>query len=278
VRLKGGLGNQLFMYAFGLAQSQRHGADLVIDNISGFGSKLDEYKSEYALGDLNLTDSLISETIFKYFIANKYFWYLARILGFCHVEKTIGSYKDVSCSNRIFYEGYWQSYRYFNDYRSLLRKNLEVKNQQEKINLDYRSLIQRATTPVAIGMRFYEETKSAHLYHAVKGVEFYRTAIEYIENAVSAPTYFIFSTDLTRAREVMGEIDVKNVVYIEPVREKCDVIHDLHLMALCKNFVISNGTFYWWAAYLGETPESIVIAPEHGFVNSESIPSTWIRI
>jgi hypothetical protein len=278
VRLKGGLGNQLFIYAFGIAQSKRLGADLIIDNISGFGSKFDEYKSEYALGSLNLTDSLISNTLLKYLVANKYFWHVATILGFCHVEKAVGIYEDVSENKHFFYEGYWQSYRYFNDYRILLRNNLIAEDQQEMVNAEYRDLIQQATTPVAIGMRFYEETKSASLHHPVKAAEFYRKAVEDVESSVSGATYFIFSTDLTMARDVMDTIDVRNVVYIEPVRDKRGVIYDLYLMMLCKHFVISNGTFYWWAAYLGETPESIVVAPDQGFVNSEALPPSWTRI
>lgn len=278
IRLKGGLGNQLFIYAFGLAQSKRLGADLVIDNISGFGNKFDEYKSEYALGSLNLTKYLISGILLKHLVANKYFWHAARVLGFCHVEKTDGKYEDVSETKNMFYEGYWQSFRYFHEHRALLRNNLIAKDHQSMVNAEYRDLIQQATTSVAVGMRFYEETKSASLHHTVKTAEFYRNAIQHIERSVSTATYFIFSTDLTRAREVMDKINVKNVVYIEPVRGKRDAIYDLYLMMLCQNFVISNGTFYWWAAYLGEKPESKVVAPDQGFANSDALPPSWIRI
>ena len=56
IRLKGGLGNQMFIYAFGLAHSTRKRKKLIIDNISGFGSSGDKYKSVFALEGLSITE------------------------------------------------------------------------------------------------------------------------------------------------------------------------------------------------------------------------------
>lgn len=56
----------------------------------------------------------------------------------------------------------------------------------------------------------------------------------------------------------------------------------LQLMSTCKHFIIPNGTFAWWAAWLNNDPNKIVIAPKQWFtdsnINTSDIPSDWIRI
>jgi hypothetical protein len=53
---------------------------------------------------------------------------------------------------------------------------------------------------------------------------------------------------------------------------------DLYLMSLCENFIISNGTFYWWAAYLGEKRGSVIIFPKKGFPNLDISPTHWHKL
>jgi hypothetical protein len=42
---------------------------------------------------------------------------------------------------------------------------------------------------------------------------------------------------------------------------------------MCHNFVISNSSFSWWAAYLSRHPQKIVIAPETWF--GPECPHEW---
>jgi hypothetical protein len=63
-------------------------------------------------------------------------------------------------------------------------------------------------------------------------------------------------------------------------------IIDFQLMSLCKHNIIPNSTFSWWAAWLNEHPEKVVVTPNRWF-NDESmntkalldtIPDDWIRV
>lgn len=58
---------------------------------------------------------------------------------------------------------------------------------------------------------------------------------------------------------------------------------DMLLMSSCSHNVIANSSFSWWAAWLNENPEKVVIAPKKWFTDAEKnttdlIPSEWIRL
>lgn len=62
---------------------------------------------------------------------------------------------------------------------------------------------------------------------------------------------------------------------------------DLELMRNCRHHIIANSTFSWWAAWLNEHAEKIVIAPRIWFNREEGdryhtddalIPGSWLRI
>ena len=53
-------------------------------------------------------------------------------------------------------------------------------------------------------------------------------------------------------------------------------------MLSCSNFILANSSFSWWAAYLSNNVNKLVVAPAKWFnVNidtSDLIPKEWIRI
>ena len=61
-------------------------------------------------------------------------------------------------------------------------------------------------------------------------------------------------------------------------------IEDMILMSLCDHNIIANSSFSWWAAWLGETSESIIITPDPWFGPEgpkdvhDLIPSRWEKI
>jgi len=58
----------------------------------------------------------------------------------------------------------------------------------------------------------------------------------------------------------------------------------MQLMSLCKNNIIANSSFSWWAAWLNENKNKIVITPSKFFNDilpnnpNTLIPSDWFKI
>ena len=57
------------------------------------------------------------------------------------------------------------------------------------------------------------------------------------------------------------------------------------LMSRCKNFIIANSTYSWWAAWLSESKNKIILCPdpvrfdiENYWSQSDLIPRNWIKI
>lgn len=113
--------------------------------------------------------------------------------------------------------------------------------------------------------------------HDVCGKDFYYKAIERMKSLVENPVFFIFSDDIEWCRENIKIPGFK--VYYETGDD--DVREKLTMMMSCKNFIVSNSSFSWWAQYLSQNKNKIVIGPEKMYeldIDSELILDTWVNV
>ena len=56
--------------------------------------------------------------------------------------------------------------------------------------------------------------------------------------------------------------------------------HEMLLMSMCSHNVLSNSTFSWWGAWLGETKDKTIVAPDKWLKNvpNQIIPERWVRL
>src|SRR3990167_5552477 len=65
------------------------------------------------------------------------------------------------------------------------------------------------------------------------------------------------------------------------IMEKGDDILDFNLLASCKDLIIANSSYSWWAAYLCPNEGKKIICPKEWYSDKETrtvCPDSWIRI
>ena len=84
---------------------------------------------------------------------------------------------------------------------------------------------------------------------------YFECAINIMRDRLFKPEFFLFSDDIEWAKD-----NFKNnrIIFVD---EKTKDFEQLRLMYSCKHFIISNSTFSWWAQYLSESLDKVVIAP-----------------
>lgn len=267
VNIIGGLGNQMFQYAFAYTLSKQNKIKLKLD-ISDFDT--------YALRQYSLDRYCITDEIASIEEINQLKYKKKNILAkFC--RKHTKQYKQ----DNIYFEGYWQSEKYFQDYKDDLLKIFILKESIHTKSKQYQQQI-LASQSVSMHIRRGDYISNAHTnsVHGVCELSYYQQATSLLEEKVIKPHFFIFSDDLTWAKENLSFI--KHKTFIELERNTPDH-EEMFLMSQCQHNIIANSSFSWWGAWLNQNPQKITIAPQHWFNDSarnttDLIPKSWLRL
>ncbi len=81
-----------------------------------------------------------------------------------------------------------------------------------------------------------------------------------LAKALPIGRFLFFSDDIKWSAEFLN-LKKDRVVYVDSREYPDPQCMDLYLMSKCKNNIIANSTFSWWAAWLNSNPDKIVIAP-----------------
>lgn len=261
--LTGGLGNQMFQYAIGYSVAKRNNDDFYID-ISQF-----EYgKRKYALGDFKISAKTLNvKPATKNTKIHKMFARMRR-LGKTGLFTTKFfqedpdkiyeyAYPNIMYKHSIYLNGFWQSWRYFDEYRDELLN--EFIYTSDRIGGEgYDELVKEVSTceSVAVHIRRgdYVECDGWLI-----NPQFYKDAIARIHECIKGKLkFFVFCEDEKFARQLFGNMDYTMITGkfgLSDVEEFC-------VMSACKHKIISNSSFSWWAAYLGmQDADCMVIAP-----------------
>jgi hypothetical protein len=267
IRFFGGLGNQLFIFAFSKSLSLSSNSLLFIDNYSGF--IYDSYKRKYLLNNFLIRIPRINIFLLFYFkFLNKYKIISNKVIFIKEkdsrcIESSLLNFNPTATVT--FFEGYWQSYKYFNKYSDQIRNSLNIDNLPVSIEVKLQALKIKNTESVAIHVRRLE-------YEDKLNINYYHNAIDLFKN-LKFIKFYIFSDDIEWCKLNFSS---NEFVFITNNSE----IEDFYLMTKCNSFIIANSSFSWWAAWLSESESKKVIAPKNtsiGCVNN-FYPNDWILI
>jgi hypothetical protein len=123
-----------------------------------------------------------------------------------------------------------------------------------------------------------------NVFEAGLPLEYYDRAMRQIAKTVSAPTYVIFGDDPAFVEMFVERAEHRGHVAVSGLAFGRDPITQLRLLSECEHAVLSNSTFAWWGAWLGDRrgdPDRAVIAPtwfdwkiRHGWTVLEEVPGT----
>lgn len=273
-RLQGGLGNQMFEYAFGRATALKNSTGLALD--------LSQYNEDplrrYTLDAFHIDARIATPREVAAFIGgNRFTRKLRDLFGSSRIirEPHFAFYpRALQAKSPCYLDGYWQSEKYFADIAPTLRREFILKerlsDEAEKIAAEIR---QGTSISVHVRRGDYADSQFALL-----GAKYYTRAIAKIRETVQHPKYFVFSDDIEWIRKNLA---IPDAVFVSD--HGISDAEELMLMSRCVHHIIANSSFSWWGAWLDPRPEKIVIAPKKWFVldvhdTKDLLPPGWITI
>lgn len=290
VRIKGGIGNQLFEYAAARRMAVKNNAELAVDNLSGFARDI-AYRRTCQLHHFRIPARLATRAerlqplerfrraLLKFkswkveFSAKKYL----EQEGADFDERII----DYRVNDTVILDGYWQSERYFNDIQQIIREDLAIIPPSDKINQDVAKHIQQRKA-VAVHVRFFDTPREGGSNNASN--DYYNRAIDKMETLVPNAHYYIFS-DLPAEARLRIPLPDERITLVAHNQGDALAYADLWLMTQCQHFIIANSTFSWWGAWLAHHQGKKIIAP--GFEKRDGkmcwgfnglLPEDWIKL
>ncbi len=286
VKAQGGLGNQMFQYAFGRALSVTHDIPLAIDTSLFVDYPFHSYGLDrYALHATTLTVAearryarMKPRIGRRHFLHNFFFSDPRRYIVERHLP-----YDESMVVRRehAYYDGYWQTERYFSSIAEIIRDEFTLRG-----DIDPKTLALRAemSTHASVSLHVRRGVFANHpvfsKVHGSRGPEYFDRALAYIGERVPNPHIYVFTDDRPWAREhIRPQFPT---TYVE--HTSAETPHeDILLMSSCAHHILANSTFSWWGAWLNPSPSKIVIGPvkwfeQDKFDTSDILPPTWVRL
>ena len=296
VRTAAGLGNQMFMYAHAYALAKKINYKLLIDNTSAYFQKKNRsHNRSFKLDYFNIS-SPIADQKYKY---DNYLRHILRKLLILidrfkkeksfkieHKNKNkITYYKkdNFHYSDKIYVEGYYESEKYFVQFKDILSKQFTIKNNLIESSNKYIDML-KSSNSVSIHVRRNRFIEPDHF--AFRGIQttkrinlndvfsYIKNAILFFEKRIKNPQFFIWSNNFSDLDKIF---DRKKFIFVE----NNSTVNDFYLFNFAKHFIVGPSSFHWWGAWLNTNKEKICVRPPDTLNPSTNLnfwPDNWKKI
>lgn len=185
------------------------------------------------------------------------------------------TYAPITYADNIVLNGYFQSERYYRDYRNDIIDLFEVPQGTKK-------------GVVSIHVRRGDYVKYANVFPPVTK-EYIREAIQCFVGAGDF-IFEVYSDDIEWCKANFPTINqLKGATslqyrFIEP--DLVNPLGDFYSMSQCEHNIIANSSYSWWAAWLNSNPNKVVVCPSmfnwfgraSNLNTKDYLPESWVQI
>ena len=247
IKISGGIGNQLFQYAFALFL-KNHLHFQVKLNRASYHEKFEH--EGFLLDEIFNLDMVLIDRDFRPFHWDKFIWKTARISENQQthpldlLKTPIQSFPRRS---RLSLEGYWQCYLF----PFLAKEKLKTIDLPAVPVEDYKS---KSFIHIR-GGDFFSNSIYSEFYDTITD-DYYEKSIAKVLEKDPHREFILFTDDIGYAQRRLGSHMSK--VILDETKNSIEV---LAKMRACNGAIISNSSFSWWGAFLQEN-KGIQIAPK----------------
>lgn len=160
--------------------------------------------------------------------------------------------------------GYFQAEGYFADQAPAIRRELRTRGPLSPEGAAFADAIRASACPVCLHWRCGDYRRPENAALQVCTPAYYAAACRRVARELPGAELFLFSDEPDWA---MTHLDPAGLP-VHPAAPH-SAAEDLALMQLCRHFILSNSTFSWWAQYLGDFPGKRVFAPGRWYANGK---------
>ena len=273
VNIIGGLGNQMFQYAFALALKNRFpDEDVYIDTSHFSGYRLHNgFELFSVFPSLSLKSASVSNirTLTCYVPYYRISRLVRRLLAPQKTEYIQPRNESFTYNPSVFsiqgdcyYEGYWNSAKYIESIRDTILNEFKPYPP----NAENLSFIQKISNCNSVGIHVRRGDYVNNRWLAgICDIDYYTRACKMVLSEGSNHHFFIFSDDIAWCKENLAPIMEGSPVHYITHNTGKNSSWDMFLMSYCKELIIANSTFSWWGAFLNRTAKKVIA------------PSPWIN-